>query len=286
MDGAQLVASLGLLGFLVVIYQYMQRDDDAKKTYPVAISKKFPSFPLKEKKALNHNTYFFRFGLPAGHVLGLPTGKHLKLKYTDEEGEDVQRSYTPVSSNDDVGYFDLIIKVYEKGLMTNHLKNMEIGDTIKAAGPIGKIEYKAGTVLQKVSGKVESQAVEHIGMICGGTGITPMLQIVREIQKNANDNTKVSLLFANVTEDDILCKEELETLTKEMKNFQVAYTLDRPTDSWTGYKGFVSAEMMEKSLPQAGPTTALFFCGPPPMVKSLEKHAAGLDHLKEHVYKF
>jgi cytochrome-b5 reductase len=47
-------------------------------------------------------------------VLGLPIGQHISLKFTDDEGKEVQRSYTPVSSNDEKGYVDFVIKVYFK----------------------------------------------------------------------------------------------------------------------------------------------------------------------------
>ena len=38
---------------------------------------------------------------------------------------------------------------------------------------------------------------KKLGMIAGGTGITPMLQLIRAIFKDKNDNLKISLLFAN-----------------------------------------------------------------------------------------
>ena len=52
----------------------------------------------------------------------------------------------------------------------------------------------------------------ELGMIAGGTGITPMLQIIRAALKNPSDPTKLSLIYANVTSEDILLKKELEEL--------------------------------------------------------------------------
>lgn len=60
------------------------------------------------------------------------------------------RAYTPVSSDDDLGYFDLVIKVYFKnthpkfpdgGKMTQHLESMKIGDCIEVRGPNGLLQY-------------------------------------------------------------------------------------------------------------------------------------------------
>ena len=47
-------------------------------------------------------------------------------------------------------------------------------------------------------------------MIAGGTGITPMLQLIRAILKDPRDKTKMWLVFANQTENDILLRTELE----------------------------------------------------------------------------
>ena len=51
---------------------------------------------------------------------------------------------------------------------------------------------------------------KKINMIAGGTGITPMLQLIRAALKNPEDTTQMALLFCNQTEEDILLREELE----------------------------------------------------------------------------
>jgi cytochrome-b5 reductase len=48
------------------------------------------------------------------HILGLPIGQHISLKFTDSDGKEVQRSYTPVSSNEDKGVVDFVVKVYRR----------------------------------------------------------------------------------------------------------------------------------------------------------------------------
>jgi hypothetical protein len=70
-------------------------------------------FKLIEKENISHDVRRFRFELPSSkHIIGLPIGQHISLKYVDNEGKDVIRSYTPVSSDDDKGIVDFIIKVY------------------------------------------------------------------------------------------------------------------------------------------------------------------------------
>lgn len=68
-------------------------------------------FKLVRKDVLSKDVRRFRFALPTPqHRLGLPVGKHMFLSAVID-GKLVMRAYTPTSSDDDVGYFDLVIKV-------------------------------------------------------------------------------------------------------------------------------------------------------------------------------
>jgi len=92
--------------------------------------------------------------------------------------------------------------------------------------------------------------VRHIGMIAGGTGITPMLQIIRAVVRNrprngGNDRTEIDLLFANVNQEDILLRDDLDKLTKEDSGIRVHHVLNNPPEGWTGGVGFVTADMMK-----------------------------------------
>ena len=71
---------------------------------------KYP-FELVLKEELTHDTRRFRFALPSPqHSLGLPIGQHIYLT-ARINGEPVVRPYTPTSSDDEKGYFDLVLKV-------------------------------------------------------------------------------------------------------------------------------------------------------------------------------
>eukprot|EP00175_Furcellaria_lumbricalis_P000807 FN605756.1.p1 GENE.FN605756.1~~FN605756.1.p1 ORF type:complete len:91 (-),score=15.62 FN605756.1:12-284(-) len=67
-------------------------------------------------------------------------------------------------------------------------------------------------------------------MVCGGTGVTPMWQVFRAILDDPNDRTEVSLVFANVTVDDILLKEQMDELANTEDRFSVYYVLNNPPE--------------------------------------------------------
>lgn len=53
-------------------------------------------------------------------------------------------------------------------------------------------------------------------MIAGGTGVTPCYQVAQAILKDPADNTKISLVFGNLSEDDILLRKELDELAEQV----------------------------------------------------------------------
>lgn len=99
-------------------------------------------------------------------------------------------------------------------------------------------------------------------MIAGGTGITPMLQIIRAALKNPADRTKLSLIYANVNFDDILLKKELDDLAaKYPHRFTVYYVLNNSPENWSGGVGFVSKEQIEKYIPRSSNDIKVLMCG-------------------------
>lgn len=58
-------------------------------------------------------------------------------------------------------------------------------------------------------------------------------QLVREILRNKEDHTKVKIIFANVTEEDILLRGELEAIARESPQVELFYTLERPPAGWS-----------------------------------------------------
>jgi cytochrome-b5 reductase len=126
--------------------------------------------------------------------------------------------------------------------MSQHLDHMKVGEVIDVKGPKGLFTYTPNMK-------------RAFGMLAGGTGLTyvpnvltnstcsaahplllllllsecrPMLQVIQAILKNPEDRTQVSLIFANVTEDDILLRSTLEDLAaKHPDRFKLHYTLDK-----------------------------------------------------------
>ncbi|CAA20696.1 NADH-dependent reductase for Dph3, Cbr1 [Schizosaccharomyces pombe] len=231
------------------------------------LSDKIQQFELSDKAVLNHNTAIYRFRLPrANDVLGLPIGQHLKV-FVDVDGKEYSRSYTPLSSDADKGYFDLLVKSYPNGKVSKKFSELKIGDTIGVRGPKGNWKHRTGLA-------------RHFGMIAGGTGITPMLQIIRAVLSNFEDPTEITLLYANVSEGDIVLRDEIDALAKKDPRFTVHYVLNNPPENWKGSVGFVTQELIKAHFPAPSPETKVLICGPTPMVNSLREATVALGYEK------
>lgn len=258
----------------------------SKKTVKSALDpNEFQPFALIAKESLSHDVRRFTFALQTPTtLLGLPIGQHISFRFQDKDGKGVQRSYTPTSGNETPGEVTFVIKVYKAGVhpkfpdggkMSQHLDSLQIKDTLLMKGPKGHLTYlgKGNFTVKLMRKPLEERKAKHFGMIAGGTGITPMLQVLHAIFKDESTRdatTTASLLFANQTEDDIIVREELETLAKDFPDrFSLHYTLDQPPAVWKGSSGFVSKEMISKHVLKDGSNDGaqVLMCGPPPMIK-------------------
>lgn len=112
--------------------------------------------------------------------------------------------------------------------------------------------------------------------------------------KNPEDKTLVNFIFANVTEEDILLKAELDLLSQKHPQFKIHYVLSKAHEGWTGGVGYVNAEMIKEHMPAPAKDIKVLLCGPPPMVSSMAKitqdfgydKVNAVSKLHDQVFKF
>jgi len=251
----------------------------------------FVKLKLTHTKEINHNTKELKFEFEdPKSVSGLNVASALLTKFKPEDKEKpVLRPYTPISDEDDPGSLTLLIKRYPNGPMSEHIHSLKVGETLEFKGPLPKYKW-------------ETNKHEHVAMIAGGTGITPMYQVIRRIFGNPHEKTKVTLIYGSVSEEDILLRRELSYLESQFPSrFKVFYTLDNPPDSWRQHSGFISKDVLKQLLPdpKEGDKIKVFVCGPPGLYKAIsggkkspadQGELAGslqeLGYTKDQVYKF
>ncbi|KAK9806415.1 hypothetical protein WJX73_003653 [Symbiochloris irregularis] len=283
------------VGAATVLKAYSDSPARAEAEAPGALNPdEWRAFKLRSKEQVTHDTTRFRFDLPdKNQTFGLHVASCFVTRAAvGDEKEDgskkfVIRPYTPCSEPTAKGYFDLVIKVYPGGKISNHVLSLKEGDELECKGPINKLEYKPNMK-------------KSIGMIAGGSGLTPMLQVIQAIVGNPEDKTKVTFLFANKTEEDIILRKELDELAKKHDNLKIHYVVDKASSKdWKYTTGHVNKELVQQQLPPPGSDSLILVCGPPPMMKAISgdkvspKDQGELSGVlkdagftKEQVYKF
>ncbi|GMF66068.1 unnamed protein product [Phytophthora lilii] len=244
-----MVSALGLASF-----SSAARNAEEPK---VALSpKEFRSFKVTKVEEVTHDTKRLVFALPSKeHEMGITVASCLMAK-ADVNGKTVVHPYTPTNTNAEKGELELVVKGYPNGKLSKHIVNLNVGDELAMKGPFVKFEYKPNQY-------------KSIGFLCGGSGITPALQVVKEICRNPDDSTQVVLIFCNQMEKDIILRDELDALQYMYPQFQVHYVLDKAEESWEGYTGYVTKELIEKLLPGPSDESLIGVCGPPPMMDAI-----------------
>lgn len=251
-----------------------------KSTEPRAVflqPRSWTKAPLCEKKSVSWDTRIFTFELEhEKQTLGLPVGQHLMLRVKDPSSANdfIIRSYTPTSETNREGTMELLVKIYFEtptspgGKMTTALDKLPLGSVVEFKGPIGKFEY-LGRGKAIFSGK--ERQVRSFRMICGGSGITPIFQVLRAVMQDPQDQTSCVVLDGNKTEEDILCKEDLDAFAAANGHkCTIVHTLSRASNSWTGRRGRISEELLrEYASPCEG--GMVLVCGPEAMEKSVRR---------------
>ena len=228
----------------------------------------FRAFKLSNISHHNHNTnvYTFDFDDPKAKYNGKTASCVVLRAMVD--GKEVIRPYTPISRPNTIGHLDFVIKTYPNGLMSKHVHELKKGDKIEIKGPSMQFINQSVILLHVLTAFLvpkypyEPNKFQNIALIAGGTGITPMVsgenhgihfdhsdlhsfqvQMIEEVLYNPDDKTKVTLLYANTSLDDILLKKDLDKLAQKYpERLKVYYTVDKLADnkvtaSWKGEVG-------------------------------------------------
>ncbi|KAH9219792.1 NADH-cytochrome b5 reductase-like protein [Leptodontidium sp. 2 PMI_412] len=218
------------------------------------------SLKLGSSEVVNHNTKRLRFEFPnedarSGLVL---TSSVLVITWPKGKIFPTVRPYTPVSSLDQRGAIDLLVKKYPDGKASTYLHSLSPGDTLYFAGALKGYRWTPNKH-------------SHITLIAGGAGITPMYQLIQGILLNPTDKTRITLVFGVNSDADVLFRKEFEELERQFgkERFSAVYTVSRPEEGSVFRKGYVTRELLEQVSGRAEEESRVFVCGPPAMEKAL-----------------
>ncbi|CAG8583688.1 12338_t:CDS:10 [Gigaspora margarita] len=147
--------------------------------------------------------------------------------------------------------FSVIIKIYKEGLMSRYLDKLLDGFEIKVRGPFG-IDRRMDRRMDDLIPRPNSNPLlnnddcwDTLFMLCGGTGLSPMLQLIDYHFEHKDKDFKLFLLFANNKIHDIIHKRYLDKLELTSNGkLKVTYILKYPPKKWDGLTGFIDENII------------------------------------------
>ncbi|MBU7004307.1 MAG: ferric reductase-like transmembrane domain-containing protein [Theionarchaea archaeon] len=160
------------------------------------------------------------------------------------------------------------VTVKSVGDFTSTIGETEISDTAYIDAPYGVFSFM-------------NFEARDLVFIAGGIGITPFLSMLRYM-RDAGLDRKVTLIWGNKTQEDIIFKEEIEALVDQLPSFKLVHVLSMEED-WTGERGLIDKEVLKRHVDDFE-HAEFFVCGPPPMNALVEGSLQELGVSKDRIH--
>jgi ferredoxin-NADP reductase len=207
---------------------------------------------VKEIVPRTYNVRSFRFPKPT--ALNYKAGQFLIATIKTEGGKELSKPFSISSSPTEKEHIEFTKKLSDSEFSTA-LNALKAGNWARIDAPYGSFTFEGEH--------------EKICLLGGGIGITPFRSICRYCTDKRVD-AKITLLYGNRSENDIVFREEFEAMQKQNPNLKVVFTVNEASSAWKGTIGFISTELVKKEIPDYK-ENVFYTCGPPAMVEAMEK---------------
>jgi ring-1,2-phenylacetyl-CoA epoxidase subunit PaaE len=205
-----------------------------------------------------------RFEIPPElrEAFAFSAGQHLTLRATID-GEEVRRNYSLCTAPAEDDWM-VTVKRIGGGIFSNWVGDrLKAGDTIEVMVPHGSFTTE-----------FNARNKRHLVGIVGGSGITPVMSLVRTLLREEPES-RFTLLYGNRDSSSVIFLEALAALKdKYLGRFEIYHFLDEEEQDIDLFNGMLNRERLEQAIPSlvpdAGEVDGWFICGPGPMMDSAE----------------
>jgi CDP-4-dehydro-6-deoxyglucose reductase len=193
-------------------------------------------------------------------------GQFVMLHVPQGEAKPALRAYSIASDDRIKNGYRLLFKFVENGLASTFVWALKGGETLNFTGPFGKVTF-------------QEPPTEQIVLLNTGTGLSQHICYLLS-KKEQYPNLKYRMLFGVRSEKDMYYKPELDALMAEMPDFKYEFVLSRPSESWTGKKGYIQNFLPEfdyKNIP-----TTFYMCGNGGMIKEVKHQLIEVDGIEKN----
>ncbi|MGH8237224.1 MAG: FAD-binding oxidoreductase, partial [Steroidobacteraceae bacterium] len=194
-------------------------------------------------------------------------GQHIGVRATID-GQEVRRTYSICSATDEC-HLRIGVRLHERGSMSGHLgQSLRAGDQLEVLPPTGRFFLTP-----------DAQAARTYCAFASGSGITPILGIVRNVLRH-EPASRVLLFYGNRTTAAIMFAEELLALKDQYpQRLALYFLMSREPQDVELFNGRLNGEkvaVLGRELFDARGMDAYFLCGPDTMIDSVRAGLVGL----------
>ncbi|KAK7867273.1 hypothetical protein R5R35_000254 [Gryllus longicercus] len=252
---------------------------------------KYTPFQLVSITTLTTDTNKYTFQISEKHlidlkneyssVLNIEVGQHLIMKNkVGSNGCIITRAYTPISDVDThmQGCFEVLIKLYPEGKMSNYIKSWTAGEIVHWRGPFGDFRYSRNEY-------------EQVVMCCAGAGIAAMVRLIKSIVEDDEEETLVHLLYSCKKYEEMLMCDDISYfrafcnflcclfVTQEIpQNVRYGETVRQGRITLNIVRKIVSEKSLEKTL--------VLICGTESFNEDMKKYALESGVLESNIRVF
>jgi len=186
---------------------------------------------------------------------------HLHAKFSTET--DMYRAFS-IASSPTEDFLLFTMKIRPESTYKQFFDGIKPGEELTVLGPVGRFT-------------LPGDSSKHVVFLGDGIGITPF----RSMAKFAADQQlphKITLLYSNMTPEDIIFRKEWDELAKTNPNFDVVRTIKEPRGSkekWNGRVGKIDQALIQEHVQDLS-KTLFYLCGEPKTVREFAGILRGL----------
>ncbi len=236
------------------------------------------AFRVADVRRETENVWTVKLAPPEGMTIKdyLPGQFHFITFFRDPGLPVEEHHWTISSSPAEENFISSTIKAV--GDFTATMGQTRAGHTAAVHGPFGRYSY------------LHHPEERDLVFLAGGIGITPLMAMLRHM-RDIRDNRCVMLLYGNGGEGQILFRRELDQIADgKYPELTVVHVLSRPGEGWSGEKGHVDRERIEKYCGRNLDGKVFYVCGPVKMaealVATLVKMGVSVKQIRREIFSF
>lgn len=217
------------------------------------------------------DTFTYEFKTGESQIKPFLAGSHLSVRIpAGKNGAMINRTYTLSSSPKTLPSFKLTVKQVTNGSVSNWLAdNLTPGMQLEFSQPSGDF-----VLPEQTPGKIL--------FIAAGSGVTPVMSMLRFLSETAN-KSEIDFLYYARSPQDIIFRDELDGLCSSMKGLKLNYCVESKTSGWLGLTGRISSDHF-KELNKLN-KYEIYLCGPSPFMDAATSELKKLGVAEYQIHK-